>query len=106
MAQTKTMDWKWIDQALSTALTAAVAAALAWFLGTFRKVDRKTVEEMIAAAVKPVDTRLAQWEARAEKFATQGSIDSLRAEMEKSMGRVEKAIDTLNTQVLELIKQK
>lgn len=99
------MEGKWIDQTLTAMLTGLVAAALGWFLGTFRKVDKKTVEEMIAAKVEPIHARLASWEVRAEKFATQGSIDSLKAEMERSRGRVEKSLDEMRAQIFELFKE-
>ncbi len=104
MEQTRTMDWKWFDQALTTLITIGVSGAAAWILGTFRKVDKKTVEEMIKVSLKPLHDRLEHWEIKAEKFATQGSIDSLKSEMERSIGRVEKSIDEMRKDLFQLVK--
>jgi hypothetical protein len=113
MAQTKTMDWKWIDLALTVMITSLVTGALGWVLGTFRKADKKTVEEMIKASeaqtnnrFSDVQKRLDYWEAQAGKFATRDMIDSLKMEMKNDLGRVEKGIDDLRTLIIDTIRDK
>jgi hypothetical protein len=107
------MDAKWFDLSLTVVITGLVTTALGWVLGTFRKVDRKTLDEAITLATKPIEREMTdlrerahQWDLRAEKFATQGSIDSLKSEMERSMARVEKAVDNLNLQLIDLLSRK
>lgn len=112
MSDTITMDVKF-DQAISTAIAAAAAAALAWFLGTFKKVDKRQLDDsirsheaQISVRFVEIQKRLDYWEAQAGKFATRDMIDSLKMEMKTDLGRVEKGIDDLRSLIIQEIRNK
>jgi len=113
MQQTRTMEWKWFDLALTVTISSLITGALGWFLGTFKKADKKTVDEMIKVVemrvserFSEVQKRLDYWEAQAGKFATRDMIDGLKMEMKSDLGRVEKGIDELRKLIIEEIRNR
>lgn len=116
-AEVKNMDPKLFDQTLTSALAAIGAAAAAWFLGTFRKVDRKAMDDAIKTAIetatKPMEREMSdlrdrarQWDVRAEKFATRESIQELKIEMERSLGKIDRALEDISKQILHILTSK
>lgn len=102
---------QWVEKLIWIIVPTLMGLFLGWVLGTFKKVDPKTLEEKLtgikleaAKENEQIKARISKMEADTEKYARQRSIDDLNIRVDKLETKIDNGFENLRQLILAKLK--